>query len=97
VNVVAVRSRTTILLVVGVAAAWSVAVDRMRGMDAGLGTVPGERPPQRSRARLDCVGCSGGLMVVLFVLGVMSLVGASPSSVPQLTRPRGSPSMRMEP
>jgi predicted metal-binding membrane protein len=81
----------------------------------------------------DCVGCSGGLMVVLFVLGVMSLfwmavvavaifaekvlphghrlalpvaaalsalglwVAVSPASVPGLTEPSGSPSMRMEP
>jgi predicted metal-binding membrane protein len=82
---------------------------------------------------LDCVGCSGGLMVVLFMLGVMSLVwmalvaaaifaekvlphgarlsrvfalalvvvgiwvAVSPASVPGLTEPSGSPSMRMEP
>jgi predicted metal-binding membrane protein len=82
---------------------------------------------------LDCVGCSGALMAVLFVLGVMSLfwmavvavaifaekvlphgprlapvfavalvalglwVAMSPASVPGLTEPGGSPSMRMEP
>jgi predicted metal-binding membrane protein len=82
---------------------------------------------------LDCVGCSGALMAVLFVLGVMNLswmavvavaiftekvlphgarlapafaavlvalgiwVAASPSSVPGLMEPGGSPSMRMEP
>jgi len=82
---------------------------------------------------LDCVGCSGFLMAVLFVLGVMSLfwmavvaaaifaekvlprgsrlapffaaalialgiwVALSPASVPGLTEPGGSPSMRMEP
>jgi predicted metal-binding membrane protein len=81
----------------------------------------------------DCVGCSGGLMAVLFVLGVMSLfwmavvavaifaekvlphghrlvpllavalaalgiwVAVSPASVPRLTQPGASPSMRMEP
>jgi predicted metal-binding membrane protein len=81
---------------------------------------------------LDCVGCSGALMAVLFVLGVMSLfwmalvaaaifaekvlprgprlapvfavalvvlgvwVAVSPVSVPGLTEPGGSPSMRME-
>jgi predicted metal-binding membrane protein len=32
------RSRTTIVLVAGAVAAWAVAVDRMRGMDAGPGT-----------------------------------------------------------
>jgi predicted metal-binding membrane protein len=32
------RSRTTIVLVAGAAAAWAVTVDRMRGMDAGPGT-----------------------------------------------------------
>ena len=32
------RSRTTILLAAGTVAAWAVAVDRMRGMDAGPGT-----------------------------------------------------------
>jgi len=82
---------------------------------------------------LDCVGCSGGLMLVLFAVGVMSLfwmaivaaaifaekvlphghrlvpllavalaalgiwVAVSPASVPRLTQPGGSPSMRMEP
>ncbi len=82
---------------------------------------------------LDCVGCSGGLMAVLFVLGVMSLfwmavvaavifaekvlphgarlsrvfavalvasgvwVAVAPASVPGLTEPDRSPSMRMEP
>jgi predicted metal-binding membrane protein len=81
---------------------------------------------------LDCVGCSGALMAVLFVLGVMSIfwmalvaaaifaekvlprgprlapvfavalvvlgvwVAVSPVSVPGLTEPGGSPSMRME-
>jgi predicted metal-binding membrane protein len=81
---------------------------------------------------LDCVGCSGALMAVLFMLGVMSLfwmaivaaaiftekvlprgprlvplfavalvalgtvVAMSPSSVPGLTEPGESPSMRME-
>jgi predicted metal-binding membrane protein len=81
---------------------------------------------------LDCVGCSAGLMVALFALGVMSLlwmavvagaifvekvlprgarlsrvvalalivlgiwVAASPGSVPGLTEPDSSPSMRME-
>jgi predicted metal-binding membrane protein len=80
---------------------------------------------------LDCVGCSGALMAVLFVLGVMSLfwmavvavaifaekilphgprlapafavalvalgllVAGAPASVPGLTEPGGSPSMRM--
>lgn len=80
---------------------------------------------------LDCVGCSGALMAVLFALGVMSLfwmavvavvifvekvlprgprlapafavalvalgiwVAVSPSSVPGLTQPDGSPSMEM--
>jgi predicted metal-binding membrane protein len=33
-----VRSRTTILLLVGAAAAWAVTVERMRGMDSGPGT-----------------------------------------------------------
>jgi predicted metal-binding membrane protein len=33
-----VRSRTTIALLAGAAAAWAVTVDRMRGMDAGPGT-----------------------------------------------------------
>jgi predicted metal-binding membrane protein len=82
---------------------------------------------------VDCVGCSGGLMAVLFVLGVMSLfwmavvaavifaekvlphgprlsrvfalalvalgiwVAVAPASVPGLTEPDGSSSMRMEP
>jgi predicted metal-binding membrane protein len=82
---------------------------------------------------LDCVGCCGALMAVLFVLGVMSLfwmavvavaifaekvlphgprlapvfavalvalgiwVAVSPASVPRLTEPGGSSSMRMEP
>ena len=32
------RSRTTIVLVAGAAAAWAVTVERMRGMDAGPGT-----------------------------------------------------------
>jgi predicted metal-binding membrane protein len=32
------RSRTTIVLISGAAAAWGVTVDRMRGMDAGPGT-----------------------------------------------------------
>src|SRR5919199_5861810 len=32
------RTRTTIVLVAGAAAAWAVTVDRMRGMDAGPGT-----------------------------------------------------------
>ncbi len=32
------RSRTTIVLVAGTAAAWAVTVNRMRGMDAGPGT-----------------------------------------------------------
>src|SRR6185503_16610914 len=32
------RSRTTVVLVTGAAAAWAVTVDRMRGMDAGPGT-----------------------------------------------------------
>jgi predicted metal-binding membrane protein len=81
----------------------------------------------------DCVECSGALMAVLFVLGVMSLfwmavvaaaifaekvlphgarlapllavalaalgiwVAVSPESVPGLTEPGASPSMRMEP
>jgi predicted metal-binding membrane protein len=81
---------------------------------------------------LDCVGCSGAMMAVLFVLGVMSLfwmaivaaaifaqkvlprgprlapvfavalvvlgiwVAVSSPSVPGLTEPGGSPSMRME-
>ena len=80
---------------------------------------------------LDCVGCSGGLMATLFVLGVMSIfwmavvaaaifaekvlprgdrlsgilalalvvlgiwIAFSPSSVPGLTEPGGSPSMEM--
>lgn len=80
---------------------------------------------------LDCVGCSGALMVVLFALGAMSLfwmavvavaifaekvlprgprlapvfavglvalgiwVATSPASVPGLTEPGGSPSMKM--
>jgi predicted metal-binding membrane protein len=80
---------------------------------------------------LDCVGCSGALMAVLFVLGAMSLfwmavvafaifaekvlprgprlapvfavalvalgiwVAGSPASVPGLTEPGGSPSMKM--
>src|SRR5438270_8581371 len=80
---------------------------------------------------LDCVGCSGGLMAVLFVLGVMSLfwmamvaavifvekvlphgpglsrlfalalvalgiwVAVSPATVPALTQPDGSSSMRI--
>jgi len=35
---VAVRTRTTILLVAGAAVAWVVTVERMRGMDAGPGT-----------------------------------------------------------
>lgn len=82
---------------------------------------------------LHCVGCSGGLMAVLFALGVMSVfwmavvagvifaekvlpqgfqlsrvvavalvalgiwVGGWPSSVPGLTQPDQSPSMRMKP
>jgi predicted metal-binding membrane protein len=237
------RGRTTIVLVAGAVAAWTVTVDRMRGMDAGPGTdlgglgwylgiwvtmtaammLPSAAPAARHVARLarhvptvlfaagylavwtgyglvayavfrlvtsfdigwlawseggpyvaggvivaagiyeltplkrlslrrcrsarhggsalrsgvahgfDCVGCSGGLMVVLFVLGVMSLfwmavvavaifaekvlphghrlalpvaaalsalglwVAVSPASVPGLTEPSGSPSMRMEP
>src|SRR4051794_21210218 len=33
-----VRSRTTILLLAGAAAAWAVTVERMRGMDSGPGT-----------------------------------------------------------
>jgi predicted metal-binding membrane protein len=80
---------------------------------------------------LDCLGCSAGLMAVLFMLGVMSLVwmaviaaaifaekvlprgprlapvvavalvalgiwvAVSPTSVPGLTEPGGSPSMEM--
>jgi predicted metal-binding membrane protein len=237
------RSRTTIVLVAGAVTAWTVAVDRMRGMDAGPGTdlgglgwylgiwvtmiaammlpsaVPAARhvaplahrlptllfaagylavwtvygllaygvfqfvtsfdidwlawdrggpyaaggvivaaglneltPLKRLSLRrcrsaphggnalrsglahgLDCVGCSGALMAVLFVLGLMSLfwmavvavaifaekvlphgprlapvfaialvalglwVAVSPASVPRLTEPGGSPSMRMEP
>src|SRR5262249_26133136 len=35
------RSRTTILLVAGAAAAWAVTVERMRGMDSGPGTALG--------------------------------------------------------
>src|SRR5919202_2755674 len=38
VNVLAARSRTSILLVAGAAVAWAVSVERMRGMDAGPGT-----------------------------------------------------------
>jgi predicted metal-binding membrane protein len=38
VNALAARSRTTILLVAGAAAAWAVTVVRMDGMDAGPGT-----------------------------------------------------------
>jgi predicted metal-binding membrane protein len=81
---------------------------------------------------VDCVGCSGGMMAALFVLGVMSIfwmavvaaaifaekvlprgdrlsrafalalvvlgiwVAVSPSSVPGLTEPDGSPSMQMQ-
>jgi predicted metal-binding membrane protein len=93
-----------------------------------------DRRALRSGVRygFHCVGCSGGLMVVLFALGVMSLfwmalvaavifsekvlpagvepsrvvavalialgtwVAVSPSSVPALTEPSESPSMRME-
>ena len=82
---------------------------------------------------LDCVGCSGALMAVLFAMGAMSLlwmavvavaifaekvlprgprlaplfavalvalgiwVAVAPASVPGLTEPGGSPSMRMAP
>jgi predicted metal-binding membrane protein len=235
------RSRTTIVLVAGAVAAWALAVNRMRGMDAGPGTdlgglgwylgiwvtmtaammLPSAVPAARHVARLarrlptllftagylavwtgygllaygvlllvtsfdvgrlawdrggpyaaggvivaaglyeltplkrlslhdcrsaphsgnafrsglahglDCVGCSGALMAVLFVLGAMSLlwmavvaaaifaekvlprgprlppvfavslialgiwVAVSPSSIPGLTEPGGSPSMEM--
>ena len=37
-NALAARSRTAILLGAGVAVAWAVTVERMRGMDAGPGT-----------------------------------------------------------
>jgi predicted metal-binding membrane protein len=37
-NARAARARTAILLVAGAAVAWAVAVERMRGMDAGPGT-----------------------------------------------------------
>src|ERR687885_3044387 len=37
-NALAARSRASILLVAGAAAAWAVTVERMRGMDAGPGT-----------------------------------------------------------
>src|SRR5262249_30245312 len=38
VSPLSIRSRTTILLVAGAAAAWAVTVARMRGMDTGPGT-----------------------------------------------------------
>src|ERR687884_396269 len=37
-ELLAARTRTSILLVAGAAAAWAVSVERMRGMDAGPGT-----------------------------------------------------------
>src|SRR2546429_230865 len=77
------RSRTTILLVAGAVAAGGVIVAaglyeltalKRWSLRRCRSAPPGGTAFRRGLAHgLHCVGCSGALMAVLFVLGVMSL------------------------
>jgi predicted metal-binding membrane protein len=79
VSTFAARSRTTILLVGAAAVAWAVAVERMRGMDAGPGT--------------DLGGLGWYLGIWVTMTAAMMLPSAAPAALQAARRARRLPTV----